>query len=111
VKDHRHRTARVRKAEQTMTKSKTKTKTDDSRIDAEVKAVRGQYAEEEAEAAEAEIAETDAALDVPLNLRITKDLDAHLRRRATAKQILTSALVLRLLTLGIHEQLGPGRPA
>ena len=55
------------------------TKTDhSSRIDTEVKAVREQYAEEEAEATEAEIAERNAALDVPLNLRITKDLDALL---------------------------------
>jgi len=43
-----------------------------SRMDAEVQAIREQYAEEDAEAAEAEIAEKAAALDVPLNLRITK---------------------------------------
>ena len=46
-----------------------------SRMDAEVQAIREQYAEEDAEAAEAEKA---AALDVPLNLRITKDLDNQL---------------------------------
>lgn len=40
-----------------------------SRIDTEVKAVREQYAEEAAEAAEAEIAEKNPALDVPLNYR------------------------------------------
>lgn len=34
-------------------------------IDAEVAAVRAEYAEEEAEAAETEIAERTAALDVP----------------------------------------------
>jgi len=47
-------------------------------MDAEVQAIREQYAEEEAEAAETEIAEKAAALDVPLNLRITKDLDNQL---------------------------------
>lgn len=76
----------------------------DRRIDAEVRAVREEYAEEEAEAAEAEIGEMNAALDVPLNLRITKDLDAQLRRRATAEQIPTSALVRRLLTRAVHDQ-------
>ena len=70
----------------------------ETRIDAEVRAAREEYAEEEAEAAEAEIAEQNAALDVPLNLRITRGLDARLRRRATAEQIPTSALVRRLLT-------------
>jgi len=54
-------------------------------MDAEVAAIPEQYAEEEAEAAEAEIAEKAAALDVPLNLRITKDLDNQLRRQATAR--------------------------
>jgi hypothetical protein len=80
------------------------TETDrDARIDAEVRAIREEYAEEEAEAAEAEIAERSAALDVPLNLRITKDLDARLRRQATAEQIPTSALVRRLLRRAMHE--------
>lgn len=65
------------------------TETDrDARIDAEVRAIREEYAEEEAEAAEAEIAERSAALDVPLNLRITKDLDARLRRQATPSRSL-----------------------
>ncbi len=80
------------------------TETDrDARIDAEVRAIREEYAEEEAEAAEAEIAERSAALDVPINLRITKDLDARLRRQATAEQIPTSALVRRLLRRATHE--------
>jgi hypothetical protein len=56
----------------------------ETRIDAEVRAAREEYAEEEAEAAEAEIAEQNAALDVSLNLRITRGLDARLRRRAPA---------------------------
>ena len=58
----------------------------ETRIDAEVRAAREEYAEEEAEAAEAEIAEQNAALDVSLNLRITRGLDARLRRRATASR-------------------------
>jgi predicted HicB family RNase H-like nuclease len=69
-------------------------------------AILAEYAEEEAEAAEVEIAEKNAALEVPLNLRIDKDLDQHLRRRAAAEQIPTSALVRRLLRQAVHEQ-GP----
>ena len=65
-------------------------------------------AEEEAVAAEAEIAEKAAALDVPLNLRITKDLDNQLRRQATAEQIPTSALVRRLLTRAVGEHRAGG---
>ena len=60
-----------------------------ARIDAEVQAIRAEYAEEEAEAAEAEIAERNAALDVPLNLRIDRDLDEQLKRQAAAAQIPT----------------------
>jgi predicted HicB family RNase H-like nuclease len=67
------------------------------------RAIVAEYAEEEAEAAEAEIAEKNPALEVPLNLRIAKDLDRHLRRRAAAEQIPTSALVRRLLRQAIHE--------
>ena len=80
----------------------------ETRIDAEVRAAREEYAEEEAEAAEAEIAEQNAALDVPLNLRITRGLDARLRRRAAAEQIPTSALVRRLLTQTVHDYRGGG---
>lgn len=84
--------------------------TDDDRhahIDAEVAAVRADYAEEEAEAAETEIAERTAALDVPLNLRIDRDLDAQLRQRAAAAQIPTSALVRRLLRAAVHDHTAP----
>ena len=70
------------------------------------RSILDEYAEEEAEAAEAEIAEKNAALEVPLNLRIDKDLDRHLRRRAAAEQIPTSALVRRLLRQAIHEHSG-----
>ncbi len=73
-----------------------------ARIDAEVQAIRAEYAEE-AEAAEAEVAERNAALDVPLNLRIDRELDTQLKRRAAAAQIPTSALVRRLLRRAVHD--------
>lgn len=64
---------------------------------AQVEAIRAEHADEGAEAVEAEIAERNAALDVPLNLRIDKDLDARLKQQAAAEQIPMSALVRRLL--------------
>ena len=70
-------------------------------------AILAEYAEEEAEAAEIEVAENAAALDVPLNLRITKSLDAQLRRRAAAEQIPLSALVRRLLTRSVQHDTAP----
>lgn len=66
------------------------------RVAAEVRAIREEYAEEEAEAAELEMAENAVALDVPLSLRITKDLQRELRKRAAADQIPVSALVRRI---------------
>lgn len=77
------------------------------RIEAQVQAIRAEYAEEEAEAAEAEISERNATLDVPLNLRIDRELDAQLKRRAAAAQIPTSALVRQLLRQAVHD---PGAP-
>ena len=70
-------------------------------------AIRQQVAQEEAEAAEAEIAEKAAALDVPLHLRIDKELDAELRRQAADAHVPTSALVRRLLREAVQER----RPA
>ncbi|MFC5994046.1 ribbon-helix-helix protein, CopG family [Pseudonocardia hispaniensis] len=67
---------------------------DDAAVAAEVRAVREEYAEE-AEAAEA--AQNAAALEVPLSLRITRELDSALTRQAAAEQISPSALVRRLL--------------
>ncbi|MGH3501094.1 MAG: ribbon-helix-helix protein, CopG family [Nocardioidaceae bacterium] len=67
------------------------------RVAHEVDAIRDEYADEEAEAAEAEVAERNAALEIPLNLRIDKDLDTQLRHQAAAAQIPVSALVRRLL--------------
>ena len=75
----------------------------DTRVDTEVRAIRAEYADEEAEAAEAEAAERAAALEIPLNLRIDKQLDAQLKQRAAAAQIPTSALVRRLLRQAMRE--------
>lgn len=62
-----------------------------------------EVAQEEVEAAEAEIAEKASALDVALHLRIDGELDAELRRRAAHEHIPTSALVRRLLRQAVHE--------
>ena len=48
-----------------------------------------------------------AALKVPLNLRIDRKLDTHLKQRAAAAQIPTSALVPRLRRQAMRE---PGAP-
>ncbi|MDQ2708645.1 MAG: hypothetical protein M3Z25_13840 [Actinomycetota bacterium] len=50
-------------------------------------AIRAEVAEEEAEAIEAEIAEKAAVLEVPLHLRIDRELDIQLRQRAAEAQI------------------------
>lgn len=71
--------------------------TDDPDLDKRIRSIQAEYEEEEAEAAELEAAENTAALDVPLSLRITKELDTQLRQRAAREQIPTSALVRRLL--------------
>ena len=81
--------------------------TGEEQTQARREAILAEYAEEEAEAAEIEVAENAAALDVPLNLRITKGLDAQLRRRAAAEQIPTSALVRRLLTRSDQHDTAP----
>lgn len=73
----------------------------DADLAAQVRAVREEYAEEEAEAAEVEAAENAAALEVALSLRIDRDLDGALRRRAAQEQISPSALVRRLLRAGL----------
>ena len=78
----------------------------DEAIAEEVSSVRAEYAEEEAEAAEREAAENAAALEVSLSLRITRELDLALKRRAAQEQISPSALIRRLLrqaTAGSNE--------
>lgn len=65
-------------------------------------AIRAEVAEEEAEAIEAEIAEKAGTLEVPLHLRIDRELDIQLRQLAAEAQIPTSALVRRLLRQAIH---------
>ena len=66
-------------------------------------AILAEVAQEEAEAAEAEIAEKASTLDIPLHLRIDRELDEQLRQRAAAEHIPTSALVRRLLRWAVHE--------
>jgi len=87
-----------------MTEAHTTAHGDDSTIAAEVRAVREEYAEEEAEAAELEAAEKAAALDVSMALRITRELDEALKRRAAEEQISPAALVRRLLRQGLGDQ-------
>jgi hypothetical protein len=67
-------------------------------------AILAEVAVEEAENAEAEAAEKASALDVPMHLRIDKELDAQLRRRASDEHIPTSALVRRLLRQAMQQQ-------
>jgi hypothetical protein len=66
--------------------------------------IRAEVAMEEAENEEAEAAEKSSALDVPMHLRIDKELDSQLRRRATDEHIPTSALVRRLLRQAMQQQ-------
>lgn len=66
-------------------------------------AIRAEVAQEAAETAQEEIVEKAAALDVPLHLRIDRELDAQLRRQAAEAHIPTSALVRRLLRQAVHE--------
>lgn len=66
--------------------------------------ILAEVASEEAEAAEAEAAKKADNLDVPLHLRIDRELDARLRQRAASEHIPTSALVRRLLRQAVHEE-------
>lgn len=66
--------------------------------------ILAEVASEEAEAAEAEAREKANNLDVPLHLRIDRELDAQLRDRAASEHIPTSALVRRLLRQAVHER-------
>jgi hypothetical protein len=70
------------------------------------RAIRAEVAQEEAEAAEADVAEKAAALDVPLHLRIDRELDAQLRRQAAEAHLPTSALVRRLLRQAVQAPRG-----
>lgn len=60
-------------------------------------AIRAEVADEESEAAEAEVAEGRAALDIPMHLRIDKELNDYLRDRAADAGIPVSALVRQIL--------------
>ena len=70
--------------------------------DARHHAIRAEVAQEEADAAEAEVVDRAAALDVPLHLRIDRQLDAQLRRQAAEAHVPTSALVRRLLRQAVQ---------
>jgi len=74
-------------------------------------AILAEVAQEEAEAAEVKIAEKASTLDMPLHLRIDRELDAQLRRQAAAEQIPTSVLVRRLLRQVVHEHRPSGLTA
>ncbi len=69
--------------------------------------IRAEVAAEEAEAGAAEAAEAAAALDIPLHVRISRDLNDELRERAAAEQIPMSALVRRLLDHAVHRPTSP----
>jgi plasmid stability protein len=77
---------------------------DDAAIAADVRRVREEYADEEAEAAEIEAAENAAALEVSLSLRITRELDDALKRRSAAEQISPSAMARRLLRQALQSE-------
>jgi len=74
-------------------------------------AIRAEVAVEEAEAAEAEAAEKTNALDIPMHLRIDRELDQQLRQRANDEHIPTSALVRRLLRHAIQQGFATLSPA
>ena len=64
-------------------------------------AIRAENAQE-AKAALVEVAEGATAVDVPLHLRIDRELEAQLRRRAAEARVPTSALVRRLLRQAVQ---------
>lgn len=66
-------------------------------------AIRAEVSVEEAETGEAEAVEKTNTLDVPMHLRIDRDLDAQLRQRASGEGIPTSALVRRLLRQAMQQ--------
>lgn len=74
-------------------------------------AIRTEVAEEEMEVVEADIAERASALDVPMHLRIDRELDVELRRRAADERIPTSVLVRRLLRQAVGESQREGLTA
>lgn len=111
LEEQRRGSARLRGAGQAMSYEKghdDSTRGDEGTLAAaEVAAVREEYAEEEAEAAEIEAAENAGALNVAFSLRLTKDLDAELRARAAAERVSPSALVRGLLRDALHGGTAP----
>ncbi|SDX17836.1 Ribbon-helix-helix protein, copG family [Amycolatopsis xylanica] len=66
------------------------------------RAIRAEYAEEEAEAGEAEALENAQTV---LSVRIPKQLAEELKEQAAAEHIGTSALVRKILTKTVHARL------
>jgi|SRR5215217_621693 len=67
-------------------------------------AIRAEYAEEEAEAAELEALENTQSV---LSVRIPVQLNESLRERAAAEGVSTSVLVRRLLSKSMDEPVDP----
>jgi predicted DNA binding CopG/RHH family protein len=67
-------------------------------------AIRADYADEEAENAEAEALENAQSV---LSVRVPTQLAESLKERAASERIPTSALVRRLLTNGMHARTDP----
>lgn len=76
----------------------------DAQTRARREAIRAEYAEEEAENAEAEALENEQSV---LSVRVPAQLARSLKDRAEAEHIPTSALVRRLLTEGVRERTAP----
>jgi predicted DNA binding CopG/RHH family protein len=66
--------------------------------------IRAEYAEEEAEAAEAEVLENDQAV---ISVRMPVALAETLKARAADEHLPTSALIRRILTRAVREGAEP----
>lgn len=66
-------------------------------------AIRAEYAEEEAENAEAEALENEQNEQAVLSVRVPAQLAESLKARASAEHVPTSALVRRILTQAVHR--------
>lgn len=80
----------------------------DARVDMQVERIRAEYADEEAEAAQEEVAQHIGALDIPLNIRVDRDLHERLKERSRSERIPVSALVRGLLHRALDGPSGAG---
>lgn len=76
----------------------------DPRVRARRTSIRAEYAEEEAEAAEAEVLENDQAV---ISVRVPAALAETLKARAADEHLPTSALIRRILTHVVREGIEP----